>query len=64
MLPNLWEQFGEGFILFQYDYVPVHKAWSIMSRSDDFGMEEFDCPAQSPDFNPTDHLWDELERRL
>ena len=27
-------------------------------------MEELDWPAQIPDFNPLEHLWDELERRL
>ena len=28
------------------------------------GVEELDWPAQSPDLNPIDNLWDELERRL
>ena len=27
-------------------------------------MEELDCPAQSPDHNPIEHIWDELERTL
>jgi hypothetical protein len=27
-------------------------------------VPEMDCPTQSPDLNPTEHLWDESERQL
>jgi len=30
----------------------------------EFGVEELDWPAQSPDLNPIEHPWDELEQRL
>ena len=42
----------------------MHKARSIKKWISEFGVEELDCPAQSPDPPLLKHLWDELEQRL
>ena len=64
VFPPLWQQFGEGPFIFQHDNAPVYKARSIQKWFVEIGVEELDWPAQSPDLNPIDNLWDELERRL
>ena len=64
VIPTLWQQFVDCLFLFQHDNVPVHKARSIEKWFLEIGVEELNWPAQSPDLNPKDHIWDELARRL
>ena len=64
VLPTLWQQLGEGPFLFQHNNAPMHKVRSIKKWFVEIGVEELDWPAQSPDLNPIQHLWDELERQL
>ena len=49
VLPTLWQQFGEGPLLFQHDNAPVHKARSIRKWFVEISVEELEWPAQSPD---------------
>ena len=58
VLPTLWQQFGEGPFLFQHDNnAPVHKARSIQKGFVEIGVEELHWPAQSPNLNPIELLW-------
>jgi transposase len=66
VLLDFWEEMKvmKGDIVFQQDNAAAHQARSMKDWLRDHGITLLFHPPNSPDLNPTEHIWHELKHHL
>ncbi len=64
MLPSADKLYGDADLIFQQDLTPAHTAKGTKSWFNDHGVTVLDWPANSPDLNPKENLWDIVKRKM
>ncbi len=64
MLPSADQLFKDADFIFQQDWAPAHTAKSTKSWLNDHGVCVLDWPANSPDLNSIENLWDIVKSKI
>ena len=64
LLPFINSLENKNDYTFQEDNAPIHTAKIAKKWKNDNDIKSLPWPAQSPDLNPIENLWDELERQI
>ncbi len=64
MLPSADKLYGDADFIFQQDLAPAHTAKGTKSWFNDHGVTVLDWPANSPDLNPIENLWNIVKRKM
>ena len=64
MLPSAENLYGNEDSIFQHDLAPAHSAKTTGKWFTDHGITVLNWPANSPDLNPIENLWDIVKRKL
>ncbi|KAL0172316.1 hypothetical protein M9458_032627, partial [Cirrhinus mrigala] len=63
-LPSAEKLYGDEDFIFQHDLAPAHSAKTTGKWFTDHGITVLNWPANSPDLNPIENLWDIVKRKL